>query len=360
MGDVPSKPVCRAAQLGDVSHLQLFLEGRGDPNERDQPGMFVEKTLPRTLLMYASQAGKHPCVQLLLSKEADPSLRDEAGRAAVHFAAHGGHTACCGELVKATAASASWQDKEGNSALHAAASRGHSEVVHVLLAAGANCRLENKDGSMPLHCAKGAQVVGTLLDAAPETLQTRDKSGFAVIHKAAVAGNCALLELLLDKRASANSRTLSNLTPLRLACGRATLDQPGQQHLLCCLALLGRGATVESGDALAASQHRPLDLLLQAWTQREGPSTAPPVAAPLPVTEQEQIIAGLTQALQVAERKEEDATTRTLCCVCQETKREVVFLPCKHAVCCQQCARALSQCPFDRVPITQKVEFILS
>jgi hypothetical protein len=48
-------------------------------------------------------------------------------------------------------------------------------------------------------------------------------------------------------------------------------------------------------------------------------------------------------------------TARTLCCVCLESRRAVVFLPCKHEATCKACGEQLDLCPICRTPIHDRV-----
>ena len=44
-------------------------------------------------------------------------------------------------------------------------------------------------------------------------------------------------------------------------------------------------------------------------------------------------------------------TENTLCVVCWENPRTVVFLPCKHLQVCELCAKGLAQCPSCRAGV---------
>jgi len=55
----------------------------------------------------------------------------------------------------------------------------------------------------------------------------------------------------------------------------------------------------------------------------------------------------------IAEQSNDDSTPQS-CVICQEAQRCVVFLPCKHLVCCAECGhgpRRLSQCPICRASV---------
>jgi serine/threonine protein kinase len=48
------------------------------------------------------------------------------------------------------------------------------------------------------------------------------------------------------------------------------------------------------------------------------------------------------------------------CKICYEKPRHVIFLPCKHLVCCFECSIFIDLCPICRSPILQRREFDLS
>lgn len=42
------------------------------------------------------------------------------------------------------------------------------------------------------------------------------------------------------------------------------------------------------------------------------------------------------------------------CCICMDVKSQVIFEPCKHGNCCENCARKVTECPVCRQYITSK------
>jgi hypothetical protein len=50
----------------------------------------------------------------------------------------------------------------------------------------------------------------------------------------------------------------------------------------------------------------------------------------------------------------EDAA-QTVCCVCIDAPQSVVFMPCKHYICCATCAKKCAVCPICRVRVTDIV-----
>jgi Zinc finger, C3HC4 type (RING finger) len=85
-------------------------------------------------------------------------------------------------------------------------------------------------------------------------------------------------------------------------------------------------------------------------------STRPPAAGPskplssVPTATQSQPPSG----------KDSGLDERLECCICFETKREIVFLPCRHMVCCNKCSTTVQECPMCRVTIADKFSVYLS
>eukprot|EP00933_Yihiella_yeosuensis_P057931 TRINITY_DN5805_c3_g1_i1.p1 TRINITY_DN5805_c3_g1~~TRINITY_DN5805_c3_g1_i1.p1 ORF type:complete len:366 (+),score=82.22 TRINITY_DN5805_c3_g1_i1:122-1219(+) len=365
MGAGAAKSQHSAAESGKVHEVEEFLDAGGDPDERDQTGSFTERTLPRTMLMYAAQGNHHEVIDLLLRRRANPQLLNEDGAMAIHLAASRGALAAIQSLDRNNVEALGLKDSEGNTVLHRAVKHGNEEVINYLLASHADCCAKNAGGSLPVHLAGDARTVEVLLNAAPATINEMNGEGYNLVHLAAKNCKYQVLHLLLEKRADPSVSTSSGRRPLRLACSSAR-QPPSYQDtdgLQCAALLLAHGATVEAGDALAAKDHHPvLDQLLQAWSRRQPPPAPPP---PLTETEKDHRIAALQQELEQAERRHDAEMARIRCIICMDAQREVMFQPCKHVVCCSTCSegppgRPVNQCPVCRQRISQKIKFTLS
>lgn len=59
------------------------------------------------------------------------------------------------------------------------------------------------------------------------------------------------------------------------------------------------------------------------------------------------------------QRREELDSEATLCVVCQDEARRLVFMPCRHLACCGTCGGNLTHCPLCRTAIDKRWEVFL-
>lgn len=116
---------------------------------------------------------------------------------------------------------------EGHRLLHVAATAGKSDIVKLLIDAGANLGLGDKNGRTPLYCAIAAQTPGiarTLIEAgAPVDALTDD--GCTLLHVTAIYDDVETAGLLLDRGIYIGARTTdSRLSALHMAASSGTAD----------------------------------------------------------------------------------------------------------------------------------------
>ena len=58
-------------------------------------------------------------------------------------------------------------------------------------------------------------------------------------------------------------------------------------------------------------------------------------------------------------REYEDLQNKVTCKICLDAKIEVLFLPCRHLVCCAKCASMVRECPFCRKNIEGTVKVFM-
>jgi ankyrin repeat protein len=109
----------------------------------------------RSALFEAIVNADEPAVAELIRKGANVNLADRTGETPLHAAARGFQLGIAGRLLIAGAA-VDAVDENGNSSLWRAVfeSRGRSEMIALLLKAGASRSLANKHGISPLDLAE--------------------------------------------------------------------------------------------------------------------------------------------------------------------------------------------------------------
>jgi ankyrin repeat protein len=146
-------PLLHASRIGDAAMVELLLRSGANPSKAHPEG--------ETPLQAAARAGSVPAVRALLSRSADVNAAEKfQGTTALMYAAAEGHTDVVGLLLEAGADA----NKQGHvtslttrknadhptggfSALMFAARNGQEEVVRRLVAKGANMNLKNGDGA---------------------------------------------------------------------------------------------------------------------------------------------------------------------------------------------------------------------
>ena len=106
-------------------------------------------------------------------KKVDVNAQDEEGKTALILASDRGYTEIVKLLLEA-GANVNLQDSHGNTALMWASSKGHIEVVRLLLESGAKVDLQNKDGATALMWASGdgkKEIAKILLENGANILQ---------------------------------------------------------------------------------------------------------------------------------------------------------------------------------------------
>ena len=108
----------------------------------------------RTALHVACFDGKEELAQLLLERGADPALVDEDGETAVNGACFHGRVGVVGCLLRHGGSPIDLPDRLGYTPLHSAALEGYLEVVNLVIQAGADPTISQRDGTTPLTSAR--------------------------------------------------------------------------------------------------------------------------------------------------------------------------------------------------------------
>ena len=149
----------------------------------------------------------------------------------------------------------------GDTALHMAAAAFRRPVAELLVAYGADCRMRNRRGAVPLHYAADANHWDPAAQA--ETIEylvsvgadpnVLDKSGVAPLHRAVRTRSLPAVRALLDGGAQPRMPNKAGSTPLHLAVqttgrGGSGSEHARQQQAGIIKLLLERGASLTDKD----------------------------------------------------------------------------------------------------------------
>lgn len=186
---------------------------------------------------------------LLFSRESMEQT-DNNGRAAIHFAAEGGHAGMVKVMIEKGVNINLTQDAPGDAgttALHCACSHGHEDVVRLLIAAGADDTLANLNGETPAHyavlpksfgrCLTTEQTAGLLRELKSINIPREDGRTPLMLLKDFGPDN-QLLSLFLEKGADINHADQNGVTLLMLHTDKDTAKE-----------LLKAGADINMADS---------------------------------------------------------------------------------------------------------------
>ncbi|CAI9726805.1 E3 ubiquitin-protein ligase MIB2-like [Octopus vulgaris] len=148
---------------------------------------------------------------------------NNCGNTILHFASVKGNTNIILMLLKA-GASVTSTDQDGNTPLHWAALNNQHEVVALLLYYGADVNILNKNGCSPLHEAilknniKVVEMVLNTINVYNAQINQQDSHSRTPLYMACEDGYHNLVELLLKSNVDVNMADKHGRTPLHMAC----------------------------------------------------------------------------------------------------------------------------------------------
>ncbi|XP_039515107.1 histone-lysine N-methyltransferase EHMT1a isoform X3 [Pimephales promelas] len=228
---LPPKQLYFSAKRGELQRILHMLEGV-DPNLR----MDSEKR--KTPLHCAAEEGHKEICHILVQAGANLDMCDVEQRTPLMYACENNHLETVKYLLKA-GASTGHKDMRGSTCLHLAARKGHTDVLQYLLSMPSidvNCK--DDGGWAPLTWATENMRLEQMkmLISAGADVQIRDKEENVCLHWAAFSGCDEIAQLLLEKRSDLHAVNIHGDSPLHIAVRQNQLD--------CVMLFLSRGADV--------------------------------------------------------------------------------------------------------------------
>jgi ankyrin repeat protein len=206
----------QAAGRGHAETVRILLShSKAELNVRGQRGM--------TPLLLALSYGRAEVANYLLEAGADATLADEAGNAALHQAAGGGHAEIVRLLLSRSKAELNVRGQDGGTPLLLALSQGHAEVAKYLLEEGADVTLADEVENTALYQAVGrgnGEFVRLLLSRSKAELNVRGQDGMTPLLLALSQGHAEVAKYLLEAGADATLADEVGNTALYQAVGR--------------------------------------------------------------------------------------------------------------------------------------------
>ena len=201
-----------AAHWDDVELVGRLLRAGADVNAADDHGV--------TPLERAAENASVVAVDRLLAAGADVNARQTSGLTPLMTAARTGSVAVVQELVDGGADVNATVTATGSTALMWAVSERHPEIVHALLAAGADPRASTLKGFTPMMYAarNGDIAIAAALVAAGSDVNEPSADGTHVLPFSIVSGQDAFALYLLEQGADPNGR-MGGVSALHTAAG---------------------------------------------------------------------------------------------------------------------------------------------
>ena len=209
-----------ACQCENTNAIDVLLKAGANPNIANAEGYTC-------LFCAVIRRCRKETLQAIIDHGADVNATCK-GSTALMAAFPKGNTSAINVLLNA-GADAKIADDEGSTCLHYAAGGDCSKkVLQTLIECGGDVNVTNKTNKSPLiiACQKGkTDVVHVLLDAGADP-SVADTTGNTCLHYASLAGNCSkqVLQTVIDHGADVNAINKMNASPLSFACSRGNAD----------------------------------------------------------------------------------------------------------------------------------------
>ncbi|XP_008275253.1 histone-lysine N-methyltransferase EHMT1-like isoform X3 [Stegastes partitus] len=228
----PTRQLYISAKQGDLQKvIHLLVDGK-DPN------VLMEGQNRRTPLHGAASEGHQEICHMLIQAGANLDIFDEEQRTPLMAACENNHLDTVKYLLRAGAAT-SHKDIMGFTCLHLAAKLGHYDIVsHLLSKTSKYINCQDDGGWTPITWAieyKHKELVHLLL-ARGADVNIRDKEENVCLHWAALSGCDDIAQALLEAQCDLNAVNVHGDSPLHVAAR--------EHHLECVMLFLSRGANI--------------------------------------------------------------------------------------------------------------------
>ena len=194
-----------AARNGDLIKVQTALENGANPNAKDNNGL--------TPLHIAARNGHVEIVKLLLEHGANPNTKNDYGWTPLHYASYRGHVEIV-KLLLERSANPNTKDNNGWTPLHIAAHKGDVEIVKLLLERSANPNTKIDNISTLIYIVTQGE---NAFDVAKVLLERGINIGSTPLHIAAYKGHVEIVKILLERGANPRIADNEGYIPLNHA-----------------------------------------------------------------------------------------------------------------------------------------------
>jgi ankyrin repeat protein len=169
-------PMHLAARRKDGNMAKVLIEAGAQVDLQNGEG--------QTVLHLASIMGDEATVRVLFMARANPNIQDNEDRAAIHLAAERGYSNIVEFLVEKFKASIYERTRDGSTLMHIAAINGHPETAMILFDRGVPLLMPNKFGARGIHTAAREGHVGVInsLIKKGESVDSKTGDNMTALH----------------------------------------------------------------------------------------------------------------------------------------------------------------------------------